>query len=182
MTQTTPKEQYESSLQAILQIVMEMPQLSDGDWKAISDHTGKLWGMRDRLTAVREQVIIIERNTYYQRRLRPTPKNRMLTAQEKATSDEYAPCEYCESCIMKTHMKDHQSTTQKCINIRLTRERDKRHLNAQLARKADIKAFLAKYTLEIQSINHFIKQRIRDSNHPDDKGMFNYYNSPSPRR
>ena len=69
MPHQTPKEQYESSLQAILQTVMEMPDVSDGDWKSISDHTGVVWNemraMREVIDRLRKEATIIEGNRYY---------------------------------------------------------------------------------------------------------------------
>ena len=58
---------------------MEIPQISDGDWKTISDQTSVAWNvMRETLEIIerlREQAHIIERNRYYQERVLQTPKN-----------------------------------------------------------------------------------------------------------
>ena len=175
MAHQTPKEEYEKTLQAILQIVMEMPQLSDSDWKAISDHTGKLWGMRDLLTAVQQQVIIIERNRYYRERVRQTPKTRMLTAQEKATSDEYTHCPFCKRPIKKTQLEEHQNTTKVCMDNRLALEMEKRYLNSKVAWKRKIHHFFEKHNRTYQMIHYFVKQRIEDAIHPEGKGLYDYY-------
>jgi hypothetical protein len=175
MAHQTPKEQYESSLQAILQIVMDMPQLSDGDWKAISDHTGKLWGMRDRLNAVQQQVTIIERNRYYRERVLQTPRTMMLTAQEKATSDLYTHCQCCKRIVKKNQLISHQNNTKVCLDIRLALEMEKRYLNSKVAWKRKIHNFFEEHRKTYQMIHYFIKKRSEDIPNPEGKGVYDYY-------
>jgi hypothetical protein len=175
MAHQTPKEQYEASLQAILQIVMDMPTLSDGDWKLISDHTGKLWGLRDRLNAVQQQVIIIERNRYYRERVLQTPRTMMLTAQEKATSDEYVHCEWCKRIVKKSYIDTHQAETKVCLDIRLALEMEKRYLNSKVAWKRSIHRFFEKHRKTYQMIHYYVLKRFEDYLNPIGKGVYDYY-------
>jgi len=161
MATQTPKQQYESSLQAILQIVMDMPNLSDGDWKLISDHTGTLWGLRDRLSAVQRQVVIIRENRYYRERVVATPQTMMMTAQDKATSDHYTHCQWCKRVVKRTYMDTHQLETKVCLDIRLALEMEKRYLNSKVAWKRSIHKFFEKHRKTFQVIHYFVQQRIQ---------------------
>jgi hypothetical protein len=173
MASVTPKQQYETSLQAILQIVMDMPQVSDADWMAISGHTGTLWGLRDRLDAVRQQVIIIRENRYYRERVVATPQTMMLTAQEKATSDEYTHCEWCKRIVKRSYVNTHQLETKVCLDIRLALEMEKRYLNSKVAWKRKIHRFFEKYCKTFQVVHYFVQQRLHQK---DPQGFWWVYN------
>jgi hypothetical protein len=178
MPHQTPKEQYESSLQAILQTVMEMPDVSDGDWKAISDHTSVAWkAMKTTLEMVerlKKEAHIIERNRYYRERVLQTPKTMMLTAQEKATSKHYTHCDCCKRIVKKSQLKSHQTETKVCLDTRLALEMEKRYLNSKVAWKRRIHAFFEKHRKTYQLIHYFVKghSELRDGT---GKGVFDYY-------
>jgi hypothetical protein len=169
----TPKEQYEQSLKTILQIVMDMPQLSDGDWKAIGDETAKLWNLRERLSAVQRQVVIIEDNRYYRERVIATPRTMMLTAQDKATSEQYTHCVFCESNVKKSYLLDHQLETKKCLEIRLTLEMKKRYFNSKVAWKQNIRRLFEKYRSHFDIVHYFIRHRLVQK---EPSGMWWVYN------
>jgi hypothetical protein len=159
MAQLTPKQQYEASLQAILQVVMDMPQLTDGDWKTISDHTGVLWKLRDRLDAIQEQRVIILDNRYYRERVRQTPASQMMSAQEKAVSDKYIACPYCKRTIKITYWDTHIVETVVCSSIKLALEMEKRYLNSKVAWKRKIHDFFNAHRKTFQVINYFVQHR-----------------------
>jgi len=180
MAQQTPKQQYEASLQAILQIVMEMPHLTDGDWHSISTHTSTLWDLRTRLDAVQQQVIVIQENRYYRERIQRTPTTLMLTAQEKATDEDYTHCEWCKRIVKKSYMKTHQEEATVCLDIRLALEMEKRYLNSKVAWKRKIHTFFEKHRKTYQMMHYYIRKRLNDLQKPDGKGVFDYYNTGNP--
>ena len=178
MTHQTPKQQYEASLQAILQTVMEMPHLTDGDWHSISEHSSTLWELRTHLEAVQQQVIIIRSNRYYRERVQRTPATMMLSAQEKATDEEYTHCPWCKRIVKKSYMDKHQEEAKVCLDIRLALEMEKRYLNSKVAWKRKIHSFFQKHHKTFQMIHYYIRKRLDDYNNPSGKGMFDYYNAP----
>jgi hypothetical protein len=180
MTQT-PKQQYEESLQAILQTVMEMPNVSDGDWKSISDHTSVVWNemkemkkMIEVMKRLKTQATIIEGNRYYRERVLQTPKTMMLTAQEKATSKQYTHCDCCKRIVKKSQLKSHQTDTKVCLDTRLALEMEKRYLNSKVAWKRRIHAFFEKHRKTYQLIHYFVKgqSELKDGT---GKGVYDYY-------
>ena len=180
MTQT-PKEQYESSLQAILMTVMEMPDVSDGDWKSISDHTSVVWKemkemkeMIEVMKRLKAQATIIERNRYYRERVLQTPKTMMITAQEKSTSKHYTHCDCCKRIVKKSQLKSHQTETKVCLDTRLALEMEKRYLNSKVAWKRRIHAFFEKHRKTYQLIHYFVKgqSELKDGT---GKGVYDYY-------
>ena len=198
ITTMTPKEQYESSLQSILQIVMDMPEVSDGDWKAISDHTSVLWKLKDRLASVQQQVVYIRANRYYRERVAQTPKTMMLTAQDKATDNDYIPCVCCKRIVKKSYLKTHCEESKVCMDIRLALVMDKRCLTSKVPWKGNIKKFFDKYRKNYLLIHYFVKEHITNKGVMDvirrrladqarrpaeqfqeittNYGMWNYYN------
>lgn len=161
MTHQTPKQEYDTSCQVIIQTSMEISHISDGEWKTICDHTSIVWkemkAMREVVERLRQQATIIERNRYYRERVLQTPKTMMLTAQEKATSKHYTHCDCCKRIVKKSQLKSHQTETKVCLDTRLALEMEKRYLNSKVAWKRRIHAFFEKHRKTYQLIHYFVK-------------------------
>jgi hypothetical protein len=121
----TPKEQYEKSIQSILQIVMDIPDLNDNVWKAIADETSVLWRLREQLTRIQTLRVEVRNNRYY-RQYVSNPQRRERSAQSSAQDDEIIPCDICRRPIKNGWLDDHKNNTKVCIDIQQVRklERD----------------------------------------------------------
>ena len=170
-THMTPKEQYKKCIQNILQIVMEIPELSDGSWKKIADETSVMWKMQESIFQIQRQAIILQQNRYYNRQQEQLTREQKQ--QEKATNDIYVCCGLCKRIVNKRYLDKHIENTKICIDIRLALRVDKRHIKIKTVSETQQK-FFNKYYKIIQTINYFVIKHLKNQEIEEKK--YNYEN------
>ena len=156
----TTKEQYEQSLQRILQCVMEMPNINDGEWKLIADETSALWKLKDefgKILIIREEV---RRNTYYQRFVTKPKEKRVVTAQEKAVEDRYICCGTCKRIVAKDYLTTHHRESKVCIDIRLALEMERRAIKTKNVATSVMKRFFENYRKTYNVVNYLVENHL----------------------
>jgi len=186
---TTQKEQYEQSLQRILQWAMELENLTDAQWKSIADETSALWKLKDefgKILIIREEV---RRNTYYQRFVTKPKEKRVVTAQEKAVDKNYICCGTCKRIVAKDYLTTHQRESKVCIDIRLALEMERRAIKTKKVATSVMKRFFEYYRKTYNVVNYLVENHLgklkkhrqwirkngRDVPIVKDSGMYAYY-------
>lgn len=167
MASVTAKTQYEASIQKILQIVMEIPDLNDEVWLAISDETSLLWRLREQLTSIQTIRVGVRQNDYYRRWVMNYHRQER-TPQDKAQNENISTCEYCRRAMNSGHLEGHQAKTKICIDIQQVRKMER-----DLLKYPHRAPFYQKYMKVYILVNYYAK-RHRENHKP--KGMWWVYN------
>ena len=171
LTHQTPKEQYKKCIQNILQIVMDIPDLSDGSWKRIADETSTMWKLQDSIFQIQRQAIILQQNRYYNRQQEQLTREQKQ--QEKSTNDIYVCCSACRRIVNKKYLAKHMDNTKVCVDIRLALKVNKRHIKIKTFSETQQK-FFNKYYKIIQTINYFVIKHLK--NQEIEEKRYNYEN------
>ena len=169
---TSPKEQFDAQLQNILAICMEMPSITDDEWINISNSTKELFKLKEILSRIQIITVEIDNNRYYNKYIVNTPPP-LVSAQEKATNDDFICCSICKRIVKITNLSSHQETTKVCMTIRLTLEMEKRYLKSKVAWKLRMYRFFEKNRKIFIELNIFISQHLHNK---EPKGRWWIYN------
>jgi hypothetical protein len=150
-----PQQEFFQNLNDMLELcVFSEGEINDKDLLVIADKYKEQYKVIQKLIddnkALVRLALSIQQNPYYIRHTRTTRRQKFLTLEEKARSNKYHNCKFCDNIIKHTYAKKHY-LNECCANNQLKKEVAKKGLAVHI-----------KYNKATQLINMYIRLCLYD--------------------
>lgn len=132
-------------------------QINNNDLLEFADKYKKQYAMIRQLLDTNLKLHILcaklQDNKYYKKKMRQNQeKRRLMTMEQKAISDKYTHCYYCDNIIKRTYLDTHLMS-KCCSDNQLKKEFTKKHYPVH-----------QKHNKTTQVVNYFIRKWLYDTN------------------